>query len=55
MAERPTTITYVDTETGRVHRFDAEVEQGATRAQIARRLEKIHGMQTGRIRITRGV
>ena len=55
MAKRPTTITYVDQQTGRTHRADAEIAPGATRAQVARRLERINNMATGRVKITRGI
>lgn len=55
MAKRRTTITYVDQQTGRTHRVDAEVEAGASRKQVAASLERINGMQAGRVRITRGI
>jgi len=55
MSKRKTSITYVDTETGRAHTFPAEVAPGATRKEIAARLAKHLGVPAGQIRITRGV
>lgn len=52
MAKRPTTITYVDTQTGRVHRLDADVEAGATRKDTAASIARICGMPADRVRIT---
>lgn len=53
MAKQPTTITYVDTHTGRTHRFDAQVADGATSSGIRDTLARLTGMPTDRIRITR--
>lgn len=54
MAKRPTTITYIDNQTGRVHRMNADVADGATRKEVAAKIERANNMPAGRVRITRG-